>query len=88
MGKQGSVAAAVTGAAAGAADGAGAGAAAGAGVGVAAGAAGVVAADVVLGESLLEEPSEPQPVIAKMNKNPSGANARTALNRYPITTCS
>jgi hypothetical protein len=87
VGKQASVAAAVTGAAV-----AGAGAGAGAGVGAATGAAGfaggVAAADVVLGESLLEELLEPQPVIAKMNKNPSGANAPSALNRYPIATCS
>jgi hypothetical protein len=42
----------------------------------------------MLGESLLEELLDPQPVIAKMNKNPSGVKARSALNRYPITTCS
>ena len=81
MGKQASVAAAVT----------GAGAGAGVGAGGAAGAAGFpagVAADVVLGESPLEELPEPQPVIAKTNKNPSGANARSALDRCPITTCS
>jgi hypothetical protein len=85
MGKQASVAAAVTGA------GAGVGAGAGGGAGGAAGAVGFpagVAADVVLGESPLEELPEPQPVIAKMNKNPSAANARSALDRYPITTCS
>jgi hypothetical protein len=78
MGKQASVAAAVTGA------GADAGAGAGAGVGAAAGAtgfAGGVAADVALGEPSLEELLEPQPVIAKMNKKPSGANALSALNR-------
>ncbi len=79
MGKQASVAAAVAGSGAGA----GAGAAAGA-----AGCSGGVAAAVVPGESLLEEPLEPQPVIAKMNKNPSGAKTRSALNRYAITTCS
>jgi hypothetical protein len=78
MGKQASVAAAVT------------GAGAGVGAGAAAGAAGfpAAAADVVLGESPLEELPEPQPVIAKMNKNPNGANARSALDRCPITTCS
>jgi hypothetical protein len=82
MGKQASVAAAVTGAGAGA--GAGVGAGAGAGVGAGAGAAGFpagAAAGVVLAESPLEELPEPQPVIAKQNKNPSGANARSALDR-------
>lgn len=84
MGKQASVAAAVTGAAVGAAGGAGVGAAAGA----AAGFAGGASAEVVLGESLLLELLEPQPVIAKMNKHPSEADALSALNRYPMATCS
>jgi sugar/nucleoside kinase (ribokinase family) len=50
--------------------------------------AGVVVADVLLGESLFEELLESQPVMAKMHKNPSGAIALNALNRYPIATCS